>query len=143
MITLATLPQATEQEVFDQIATHLLTQGEKCQDFDNDMNPVCVYRNSDGQSCAAGCLIGFGEYREELFEGKGWITLMDKGVVPECHIDLISRLQNIHDNNLVHEWYKHLKNVAAAHKLNTIALDKAAKENNYMKNFFNKFKESD
>lgn len=32
MITLKTLPNATAQEVFDQVATHLLTQGEKSVD---------------------------------------------------------------------------------------------------------------
>lgn len=132
MITLATLPTATAQEVFDQVATHLLTQGEKCQELDDDMNPVCVYRNSDSQSCAAGCLIGFGEYREESFEGKSWQVLIDEEVVPENHKKLIARLQSIHDNTLAHEWYKSLKDVAIEYKLNTIALNKAAKENNYL-----------
>lgn len=132
MITLATLPQATEQEVFDQVATHLLTQGEKCQEFDDDMNPVCVYRNSDGQSCAAGCLIGFGEYKKELFEGKGWTSLMDKGIVPQYHIGLISKLQSVHDNTLAYAWYESLKTIAIEYKLNTIALDKTAKENNFI-----------
>lgn len=30
MITLATLPQATAQEVFDQVKNHLLTQKVRC-----------------------------------------------------------------------------------------------------------------
>lgn len=129
MITLATLPQATEQEVFDQVATHLLTQGERCQEFDDDMNPVCVYRNSDGQSCAAGCLIGFGEYREEVFEGKRWLNLIQRGIVPRCHLGLISKLQLVHDNTAANKWYESLKELAIEYKLDTIALDKAAKEN--------------
>jgi hypothetical protein len=132
MIILATLPQATEQEVFDQVVTHLLTQGQKCQDFDDDMNPVCAYRNSDGQSCAAGCLIGFGEYREESFEGKSWQVLIDEEIVPENHKNLISRLQSIHDNTLAEYWYKSLKKVAETFNLSTITLDKAAKENNFI-----------
>ena len=131
-ITLATLSQASEQEVFDQVATHLLTQGEKCQELDDDMNPVCVYRNSDSQSCAAGCLIGFGEYREESFEGKSWQVLIDEEAVPKHHKKLISRLQSIHDNTLAEYWYNSLKDVAIEYKLNTVALDKAAKENNYI-----------
>lgn len=132
MITLATLPRATKQEVFDQVVTHLLTQGQKCKDFDDDMDPVCVYRNSDGQSCAAGCLIGFGEYREELFEGKSWQVLIDEEIVPENHKSLISRLQNVHDNTLVEHWYNSLKDVAKTFNLSTITLDKEAKENNFI-----------
>ena len=96
------------------------------------MNPVCVYKNSEGQRCAAGCLIGFGEYREELFEGMAWVSLMDHGVVPQYHIGLISKLQLVHDLSRANEWYKPLKEVAIEFKLNTIALDKAAKENNYL-----------
>jgi len=132
MITLATLAQATEQEVFDQVATHLLTQGQKCQDFDDDMNPICVYRNSDGQSCAAGCLIGFGEYRGEVFEGKSWRVLVEDNLASKNHTELIARLQSIHDNISVRTWYKCLKDVAIEYKLNTIALDKVAKENNFL-----------
>ena len=39
MITLATLSQATEQEVFDQVAVHLMTQGEK-----SSTGATCRYR---------------------------------------------------------------------------------------------------
>jgi len=41
MITLKTLPQATAQEVFDQVARHLLTQGKKSI---SENNQYCMYR---------------------------------------------------------------------------------------------------
>lgn len=46
MITLKTLSQATEQEVFDQVANHLLTQMEQ-----SAVAGGCWYRstNSDGK----------------------------------------------------------------------------------------------
>jgi hypothetical protein len=53
MITLETLPQATAQEVFDQVATHLLTQRQRSTTKGN-----CAYRGDDGLKCAAGCLLG-------------------------------------------------------------------------------------
>ncbi len=43
----------TKQEIFDKVATHLLTQNEKA------LNSVggCVYRTDKGLKCAVGCLI--------------------------------------------------------------------------------------
>ena len=38
----------------------------------------------------------------------------------------------VHDHTAAEEWYKSLKNVAETFNLNTIALDKAATENNYL-----------
>lgn len=56
MITLKTLADATEQEVFDQVANHLLTQMKKSEH--TRKNPYeyvnCLYRSSDGLKCAAG-----------------------------------------------------------------------------------------
>lgn len=68
-ITLNTLPQATEQELFDYIATHLLTQNEKSMS-----SMGCQYHIKD-LKCAAGCLIDRTEY-DQNFEGKDWSTLV-------------------------------------------------------------------
>jgi hypothetical protein len=94
MITLKTLPMATEQEVFDQVAAHLLAQNKKSL---GDAGH-CRYRGCNGLKCAAGCLIGDDEY-EESIEGKSWYTLQvlsdyDAG---KSHWGLISQLQKIHD----------------------------------------------
>ena len=66
MITLKTLGKATAQEVFDQVATHLLTQNERSLD-----GASCSYRNCDGLKCAAGCLISDDEYDNQM-EGIDW-----------------------------------------------------------------------
>lgn len=66
MITLKTLPNASAQQVFDQVAAHLLTQKEKAKQFN-----TCKYRVEHRDKvlkCAAGCLIGDDEY-EGCFEG--------------------------------------------------------------------------
>lgn len=116
-ITLATLAQATAQEVFDQVATHLLKQNQKAL-----MSGFgCQYRY-EGLKCAAGCLISDEEYSPK-FEvggspmGGGWRTLVGYNVVPYAHDDLISCLQSVHDGYLVSEWPRHLDRVASQYGL--------------------------
>ena len=67
-ITLATLPQATAQQVFDQVKTHMMAQYAKSVGQNSD---VCLYRGPDGLKCAAGCLIS-DEEAETIPEMKGW-----------------------------------------------------------------------
>lgn len=131
MITLDTLPNYTAQQVFDYIANHLLSQGEKCEELDNDMNPACVYRNSAGQSCAAGCLIGKREYGL-AFEGKDWGTHVNDGKVPDVHRGLISSMQKVHDTWKADNWYKGLLDVARIYNFDTTNLDDCAKKNYYI-----------
>lgn len=114
MITLATLPEATAQEVFDQVATHLLTQKKKSIE-----NGACRYRVvDDGNTlmCAAGCLIGSHEYKES-FERHNWDSLVSTSRVPKNHEILINRLQSIHDGNKPSMWYSRLKKLAETHDL--------------------------
>jgi hypothetical protein len=131
MITLATLHEYTAQEVFDYISNHLLSQAEKCEGFDDDMNPVCVYRNTSNQCCAAGCLISPEEYGESI-EGKDWNTLMNNGKVPVIHHGLISSMQKVHDTHKADDWYKALKEVARIYDFKTSKLDQCAKVNHYL-----------
>jgi hypothetical protein len=96
MITLKTLSAASAQEVFDQVATHLLTQkaqalGDQIVDGPN----ACVYKAPGGLKCAAGCLIGDDEYSPDM-EGNSWAVLVDQGV-SSTHQHLIDELQHIHD----------------------------------------------
>jgi hypothetical protein len=118
MITLKTLHLATEQEVFNQVATHLLTQKSKCLSTEGN----CKYR-AKGKMCAAGCLIGDEEYREEMdtsgFDletgekvGSDWVGLNKRGLVPENHKDLIECLQEIHDHNPEGGWKNRLIELA-------------------------------
>lgn len=93
-ITLATLPQATAQEVYSQVRKHLLTQKIKSM---SEERKGCVYHGPDGLMCAAGCLIAEQEYRETM-EGRIWKYLVEDCVVPAVHSALIAKLQEIHDN---------------------------------------------
>ena len=117
MITLKTLPQATAQEVFDQIVQHLLTQLVPAQ---TNTTGVCRYRieKQSGQilKCAAGCLIAEDEYKRK-FEGDSWDHLVNCGLVPDTHKDLITSLQKMHDTCLVSEWPERLRQLAADYDL--------------------------
>ena len=109
MITLATLPQATEQEVFDQAAKHLLTQNTKSTV--GDVN--CRYRGENGLMCAAGCFISDDEYDPEM-EGEIWQELI---LAPNKHKELINDLQIIHDDCLVEDWESELVDLAKGYDL--------------------------
>lgn len=89
MITLKTLPEATSQQVFDQVAVHLLKQNATSELHSGD----CAYRGLNGLKCAAGCLISDDEYKQD-FEGCRWNDIAGKG---SNHFDLIRELQVLHD----------------------------------------------
>ena len=97
MITLKTLPDASAHDVFNQVALHLLNQGERAIDGD------CVYHAPDGLRCAAGCLISDDEYKEGM-EWNGWLDLVDAGWVPIEHANLILALQQLHDTESPENW---------------------------------------
>lgn len=109
-ITLATLPQATAQEVYSQVRNHLLTQKRKSSLEDDDEE--CVYRGHDGLKCAAGCLISDEEYLPEM-EYKTWGAMVQSGAIPREHKELISSLQRIHDSFPVEDWEPKLNKLAA------------------------------
>jgi hypothetical protein len=91
-VTVHNLAEATMQEVFDTIARHLLTQREPSASEDGE---TCLYFGPDGKRCAAGCLLTepVGKLNDEP-----WGRLVDAGVVPGAHRELIDRLQTIHDD---------------------------------------------
>lgn len=119
MITLKTLPQATEQEVFDQVATHLLKQNVQSR---GGSKGYCVYKNQSGLKCAAGCLIGDDEYNPN-FEDNSWGTLVTEGLVPDAHHKLIGELQTLHDNSGAEDWLGELTKFAIKRKLSTKVLE--------------------
>lgn len=92
MITLKTLPEATAQQVFDQVKAHLLEQMTKSI----TSQATCHYHLNDLR-CAAGCLITEDEYKPEM-EGNTWKKLVQRKLVPPNHQELITRLQIIHDD---------------------------------------------
>ena len=106
MITLATLPQASAQEVFDQVKTHLLTQNER-----SGTSRLCLYRGPNDTKCAAGCLMSDEEYDKD-FEDKNWLRLTDEHNITNAHFHLIRTLQELHDESPVHEWETELRFLA-------------------------------
>lgn len=112
MITLKTLPQATAQEVFDQVATHLLTQNKR-----SERGGRCTYQGINGTKCAAGCLISDDEYIPEMENIGHWAKLISQNLVPENHALLIRNLQIVHDGYVPLEWKQELKRVADNYNL--------------------------
>jgi len=106
----AYLKNATEQEVFDKVATHLLTQMERAVIGKKGVS-ACQYRAGE-LSCAAGCLIPDEEYDKNFLENKDWGYLIAAGVVPDMHADLVIPLQHIHDRNEPQFWKQKLEALA-------------------------------
>lgn len=101
-ITLATLNDATPQQVFTQVATHLMKQG-----LVSRTEYGCKYRAKNEQTgetlkCAVGCLMSDTEY-SPMMENISWRHLRDQPqlttpILPSRHDDLLSTLQSIHDS---------------------------------------------
>jgi hypothetical protein len=106
MITLSTLANATEREVFEQVKAHLLKQKERSKDRSGDR---CLYRGINGLKCAAGCLIADSEYQP--FMELSWLDLVGEEFVPEAYSEFISSLQELHDNIDPSMWEQELNRI--------------------------------
>ena len=95
----------TEQQIFNTVAAHLLTQGEKAQQGDE-----CLYRTPQGLACALGCLISEADYSDTM-EG---LTPQDLGMVlprisdTDRALQFYEELQEIHDRVPVEYWRERL-----------------------------------
>lgn len=108
----------TAQEIFDKVATHLLTQNAKAWD---DAASACAYRDEHGRACAVGCMFTDAQAAELIRLGLNSSWLLD---LPEeittlftGHLDLVSALQNVHDGYQVSEWPCRLRRVAEDYHL--------------------------
>lgn len=106
----------TQQEIFDKVKNHLLTQNAKAM-----KEGSCAYRAADGGMCAAGCLIEDDAYSPMLeFNSVGYgcvdRALKASGVGDEC-IPLVRSLQKVHDGFNVDEWSQELQKVAQEYGL--------------------------
>ena len=129
-ISLWNLHEATAQQVFDQVATHLLVQNKRSSaPADNGeeaqgISGVCLYRHGD-LKCAAGCLIADDEYDPRM-EKKVWNLLLDNALgfnITPKHSDLITRLQKIHDNADTKNWHLELHRLAQEFGFDTRTMD--------------------
>lgn len=121
----------TAQEVFDKVATHLLTQNKRSLREEFGFVNGCAYRGDSNLKCAAGCLIPDEEY-DEAMEGAGIMVqagrpcslatsiLIKRGY--KDHLGLISTLQTVHDTTDPTEWGYELKRVASLTGLKTDVL---------------------
>jgi hypothetical protein len=100
----------TNQQIFNRVAKHLLEQNEKSFDPETDS---CVYRSPDGLMCAAGCLIPPHVLVPEnvYFEQLPSAVHEESGVAQQS-LDLVGRLQNVHDEWPVNKWRIGLAEVA-------------------------------
>lgn len=120
-MNLKDLPHATEQQVFDTVAKHLLTQMQQSRITVDGTSSSCLYRGPNGLKCAAGVLIGDDEYHEDM-ENHSWNALAKDGLVPSEHKCLISILQNLHDFSLPNNWHYELTQLAQRFALKTDVL---------------------
>jgi hypothetical protein len=56
----------TDQQIYDKIATHLLTQNRKAMVKGFNGQEMCKYRTPEGLKCAIGCLIADEDYNVKL-----------------------------------------------------------------------------
>jgi hypothetical protein len=119
-----------QQEIFDKVASHLITQGVKATYRRSGGYPSCAYRGDNGTMCAAGCLIPDEEYNPE-FEGIPWMGVRHDipslaSLTDKDHALIIS-LQGVHDDDS--SWYsidilnKRLNQVASKYGLSTDILN--------------------
>lgn len=115
------------QEIFNTVARHLLTQGEKSMVGDKELyGEMCVYRGPRGLKCAAGVLMT-DEEAAECGEQWAWhsaITAAQLEVVNRIgHSGLVAQLQRVHDNADPGYWKGELREVAAQFGLSAAVLD--------------------
>lgn len=109
----------TNQEIFDKVVAHLRQQ--KVRSVEGN---ACMYRGPEGLKCAVGCLINDDAYSHDL-EGKvaGAIevrcALLASGVPADDGdtIDMLRRLQNVHDDMPCDRWEEYFKYFALHHNL--------------------------
>lgn len=107
--------ELTAQQIFDKVATHLHKQNAQARSSQHG----CAYRAPDGRRCAVGCLLTDDEYDRGM-EGARVPWLIEHGGIPRRlrpHADLLTSLQNVHDNYLPEAWPGALRDRANTHGL--------------------------
>lgn len=101
------------QEIFNKVATHLMTQGERSI----GITGLCAYRGIKGLTCAVGCLISDEAYIWTLENRRACSrqvreALELSGIDEKKHRDLLADLQQVHDQNTPEQWSRCLARIA-------------------------------
>lgn len=113
----------TDQELFDKVSRHLLTQAAKSVDsFSRER-----YRGDYGFSCAIGCLIPSDRYLKQ-FEGRSIgdpeeTSLRVAAGISEDQTNMALSLQLSHDSYSVPQWPGRLRHVANTFSLSPAIID--------------------
>lgn len=107
----------TKQEIFNRVATHLLTQRAKAMDEGR-----CRYLDRQGRRCAVGCLIPDGHPSLTVFASLGFLLITYPDLAEGWGLDedafsLLNELQLIHDNDMPSQWAAHLTELASKFNL--------------------------
>ena len=105
----------TTQEAFNTMVKHLRAQGVPSIDY----RIGCLYRGPNGLKCAVGCLISDEEYRPDMETFKASV-LIRNGVVSglsEVDLDLLDRMQRLHDCNHPDDWEDGFQRIATDYRL--------------------------
>lgn len=115
----------TDQEMFNKIVTHLLTQKVRSESTDADGTTTCLYRGPDGAKCAVGVLIADEHYTPSL-ESRvvtSWPVskaLVASGVIsahsPRTQM-LLAACQGVHDATHPRQWKDRLTELAEEYNL--------------------------
>lgn len=100
------------QEIFTKVKTHLLTQNKKCVDDKGNSR-----LRSQGNQCAASCLIPEKDYSEKMEPYYFWNFFRESGYSRK-ELELIEELVSIHDSHNPITWKNQLKDLAENEGLN-------------------------
>lgn len=118
----------TLQEIFNKCAEHLLTQRKRSIHHGTDK---CMYRGQNGLKCAAGIFINDECYKPELeqqnVQSEDVLRALlnsDFPVHETCCLELLDRLQELHDRRVPAQWKTRLSLLAISFKLDSSILEK-------------------
>ena len=93
-----------DQQAFDKMVTHLFTQKEKA--FMKGLG--CQYRMANGLRCAVGALIPDEDYSVDFESRKVGSIVRHIPALQGLSVELLARVQSIHDNNRPVDWFSRL-----------------------------------
>jgi hypothetical protein len=115
----------TMKQIYTKVSKHLLKQGQRSEGPQVEHGNNCLYRTGEGLMCAVGCLIPddkYYSYLEGLDVNQGMVLDTLRGVIGTRwssswrKIDLLERLQFIHDQVPVENWSIRLEGLKKDYK---------------------------